>query len=562
MDLLDLNVILELNTDSNFKEFLNNERYFEFYSLLINELQYKKKLDPIFLTEIYLSKTYVENTYSLETNLDIFIDFKLITDLILPIYKEVIKPSLDNILNIIFPSLEKIFIYEDGSCHYYDKTTKLYTYEKKHTLILIKLIGFLRSFKKRLEKMMPLFFGKILIIFKKIENMLTHSDIKKIGNILKQERDIIFNNKSYEIAYKNKILCLKSGRKRPRIIFDYYTDTIQCSYYPDYYSIPSYILSIFGNDKNYLDKVQKILGSCIIGEPNDNIILFYGSGPNSKTTLLNELSDILKTFHLNLDYYTLSADDLKKKMEFKQKRLITMDNIDPKGFVEIEYYINRLLSNRNFNFIGVIDNEMFLKTQRPFLKKHSLIEFNFSFLQNPKGNLEKKKIKNLNINKNFLFTWLCKGSMKYNYEQSLDNKIQPEYNDEEDIYGSSDNIFDPDKEYLNNYEDIKKKIKCQTIYIGSGMLQQKRNYYKIGKTKQDIEKRMKVYQTGRDVDDRFICLAHFACYDCDKVESEIKKILNKIDPNHFNEVYNINYDIIYSIVKELVDKHNKEIENN
>lgn len=547
MDLLDLTIILELQKDTNFTNFLNNENYLEFYSLLQNEAQYKTVLDPISLEEKFIEP---------------FIDFKLIADLIVPIYKEEIKLTIESLINIVFPSLEKIFVYENGSCYYYDSSIELYVYEKKYASTLMRLIVFIKLFKKRLEKMLPMFSETLQKIFKNIETLISYSDIKKIGTLIKREHEVKFNNKPYEIAYKKKILCLKTGKKRSRTRFDYYNETIEYSYYPDYCSVPTYITSVFGNEISVLDKIQKLLGSCIIGEPIDNVILFYGSGPNSKTTLINELSKVLKSFQANLDYSVLKAEDLKNKEEFNQKRLVTLDNLDNKGFADIEYNINRLLSNRNFNFIGVIDNEVFLKTPKLLLKKHALIEFNFSFLQNPRGTLERKKNKNLNVNKNFLFTWLCKGAMKYNYEQAFENKIHFNYEeeDEEDIYSSSEKIFDPDKEYVDYTEDVKKKTKCQTIYIGSGMLQQKRSYYKIGKTKQDMEKRLRVYQTGRDIEDRFLCLAHFPCYDCDIVEAEIKKILNQIDPNHFNEVYKINYSIIYSIVKELVEKYNKKYE--
>lgn len=558
MDLLDLNTALELEKDKNFTTFLKNEMYFKFFSLLqiIYENESKKeqgdaglknKLNPLTLQEELL---------------EAFGDFKIITDLIVPIYNNKIEILIEPVVNIIFPSLEKIFIYSDDSCYYYDPSSLLYVYEKRYNFVLLKLEEFLTTFKKRLEKLMPFFTDDLLTILKKVKGILSSHDIKKIGDLVRHEHRIMFNNKSNEISYKNKILCLKTGKKRFRTKYDYYTETIEYSYYPEYYSIPTYISSIFGADIKIIDRIQKILGSSICGEPIDDIILFYGVGPNSKSTLLKELSCILKSFQLNLDYSALNIKDLKNKDEFNKRRLLTLDNIDTKNFNDMEYHINRLLSNRDFNFIGVVDNEMFFKVPRAILKKHCIIEFNFSFLQNPKGNFEKKRNKNLNINRNFLFTWLCKGAMKYNHEQALDFFPDSEPREEEDIYSSSENIFDPDIEYLNYSDEVKKKIKNQTIYIGSGILQQKRNFFKIGKTKQDIEKRIKVYQTGRDIEDRFICLAHFSCYDCDSVESEIKKILNRIDPNHFNEVYNINYDIIYSIVKELVDKYNKEFEDN
>lgn len=546
MSFISFSCLSELLINEEFSLFVHRKNYLEFFNKIKEDITNK---------DIWDSEGLDENEYWLLN------EYKFLVNVLIPVYKHNISITNEFIIENIIPLLEIIFIYEDGSSYYFNSQTRLYIYESDFETTILIFNDFLETFKTRLLLLMQMFSGQLLTTLKKIYTELTEMNLREICFLLKNEHDINFNNHPYEIAYKDKILDLKDGSKRIRTRSDYYTNTISYTYYPDYYSTPLYIKSIFGDDEKTLNHIQKVLGSCINGTSLDYIVLFYGPGTNSKTTLIKNLNVIFDNFQLNLDYSTLRKKDLL--LDFSDKRLITLDHIDTKTFNDIEYEITRFLSNRQFNFIAVVDNDSFFKSPKHILKRHALVEFNHVFLSKPKKNNEKKKILTVNVNKNFLFTWLCKGAMKYNYEQMMNINLYVEAFEEEiDMYTSNENLFDPNEEYIYFEEDRKLKEKNQIVYIGAGLLQQKRNYFKVGKTKQEIEKRIKTYQTGRELADRFICLSYFFCYDCDIIESEIKKKLNQMDPNHFNEVYNLNYDVIFSVVKETVDHFNKEHELN
>lgn len=63
------------------------------------------------------------------------------------------------------------------------------------------------------------------------------------------------------------------------------------------------------------------------------------------------------------------------------------------------------------------------------------------------------------------------------------------------------------------------------IYIGSTELEKKNNYFKIGKTIRDVDKRIKDYQTGRSKINEFFLIASYVCKDCDFIEKILKQKL-------------------------------------
>lgn len=91
----------------------------------------------------------------------------------------------------------------------------------------------------------------------------------------------------------------------------------------------------------------------------------------------------------------------------------------------------------------------------------------------------------------------------------------------------------------------------QYIYIGSTEIERQNNLFKIGKTKQPIEKRIKQYQTGRSDLTKFILLDYFPCNDCAYIEYLLKIKLEKFQ--HKNEVYNIDYNKLKNIIEETIE---------
>lgn len=88
------------------------------------------------------------------------------------------------------------------------------------------------------------------------------------------------------------------------------------------------------------------------------------------------------------------------------------------------------------------------------------------------------------------------------------------------------------------------------IYIGSTELEEKNNYFKIGKTKRDIKKRIKEYQTGRSNINEFYCLEYFPCLDCDNIETKVKKYLKPYQDK--GEVYKIPLEELKEIIENII----------
>lgn len=91
----------------------------------------------------------------------------------------------------------------------------------------------------------------------------------------------------------------------------------------------------------------------------------------------------------------------------------------------------------------------------------------------------------------------------------------------------------------------------QYIYIGSTEIEKQNNLFKIGKTKQDIDKRIKQYQTGRSDLTKFILLDYFPCNDCDYIECLLKIKLKTYQ--HKNEIYFIDYNKLKAIIEETIE---------
>jgi hypothetical protein len=106
-----------------------------------------------------------------------------------------------------------------------------------------------------------------------------------------------------------------------------------------------------------------------------------------------------------------------------------------------------------------------------------------------------------------------------------------------------------------NIEILNKKLNNikmpQFIYIGSTELERDNNLFKIGKTKQDIQKRIKQYQTGRSELTKFILLDFFPCNDCGYIEYLLKIKLKNF--HHKNEIYKIDYNKLKSIIEETIE---------
>jgi putative DNA primase/helicase len=88
----------------------------------------------------------------------------------------------------------------------------------------------------------------------------------------------------------NGTLELKTGNLREHRREDYITKISPTEYHPEA-KCPTwdrFLDSVFQNDKGLIAFVQRFLGYCLTGDVSEQVLpIFWGSGSNGKTTLLN-----------------------------------------------------------------------------------------------------------------------------------------------------------------------------------------------------------------------------------------------------------------------------------
>jgi len=109
-------------------------------------------------------------------------------------------------------------------------------------------------------------------------------------------------------------------------------------------------------------------------------------------------------------------------------------------------------------------------------------------------------------------------------------------------------------QYINNFPlNIN-----EHIYIASTKILSIYNKFKIGRTV-NIKTRLSGYNTGRLKDDKYFYCAHFKCCNSKSLESRIfDKLQNFKIPNE-SEMYQLHYDKLYELIKNIIDRDNQDI---
>lgn len=352
----------------------------------------------------------------------------------------------------------KFFVNDNDTSYIYNEETKLYEFNSTLEKTLKTLNSYLNIVKEKIEKLLFFISNEYnsLILNSFISNINSYTTQKKILDIIKKDnKKIIFNNnKIGEISFDKYVLNFKTQEIKERTHFNYYTTNVNANYLKNYNHVPEYIKSVFGKNKDILKQIQILLGSLITGCEQDKFVLFYGTGANSKSKLLYTLKEILNGFQFNIDYEQYNkeknSDELINKLGFEQKRIIAIDDIDYKTFLKDESRFRRLLTNNKFNFIGTTNVKPIVSDNIAMKRRLIILNFENVFVETPEKSNEKQVIRDLNINYDFLFTWLVKGAIAYmeTYKECKEiSKIEIEAKRE---YGL-DQIFDTESE--NESED-------------------------------------------------------------------------------------------------------------
>lgn len=244
---------------------------------------------------------------------------------------------------------------------------------------------------------------------------------KEIKKILVQIKSteckslITFNNQfPFLIGFGDKyILDLKNKEKRIREYNDYFLYNIE------YRSIKSineicYPISEWFHKDN-LQHIQLILGSFLTGEHDQTFYIFYGEGGNGKTMLLNILQILLGDYFIFVteDLFTNKTTlELEEKYKLINRRLVVLDIQETSKFSEPKL-ISLIEKYKNCSFIlsvNVIPKFSFkYSTQRRLI----YIPFEYTFKPTPIYAKDKPIKKYLEIDYDYVFSWLLEGCVKY-----------------------------------------------------------------------------------------------------------------------------------------------------
>ncbi|QKE44450.1 hypothetical protein Yalta_175 [Yalta virus] len=459
-------------------------------------------------------------SYEIKNKIKYFTSYYTIYDLI--------KDNIEN----------KFFINKDNTSYIYDEQTRLYTFNSNLDNTMKSLNTILESLKYKIEKLL-LFVSydyNLRILKSFIENIDCSTIQNKLFDVIKKNHinTIIFNNnKTGEIPFDKYVLNFKTQEIKERTYLDYYTTTVNANYLKNYNHIPEYIKSVFGKDKNKLKQIQTLLGSLITGCEQDKFVLFYGTGANSKSKLLYALKDILNDFQFNIDYEQYNKEknsyELINKLGFEKKRIIGIDDIDYKTFLKDESYFRRLVTNNKFNFIGTTNVKPIVSDNIAMKRRLIVLNFENVFIETPERENEKQVIRDLNINYDFLFTWLVKGAIAYMETYKDHKKISKIEIEAKRIY-DLDQTFDTESEDESKDEskdEFKCGIKTNFISLEERIITFVKNHT-IESPSDRINKKF-LYNMYCNKDD---------CYDCDyKQFNKIIRNLLKFKEKQSNNVF-------------------------
>ena len=118
-----------------------------------------------------------------------------------------------------------------------------------------------------------------------------------------------FDNIPYYLNCLNGTVDLRTGQLNAHNREDLLTHMINVEYNKssDCPKFKRFITQIMNNNANLVSYVRKIIGYCLTGYTREQCyFVFYGSGSNGKSTLLNVLRELLGSFVKNIDFNSLT----------------------------------------------------------------------------------------------------------------------------------------------------------------------------------------------------------------------------------------------------------------
>ena len=191
-------------------------------------------------------------------------------------------------------------------------------WKRENNKDLRNIRGFGDSIAKRLERIttwysMPDYKRrKLKRDLKRFANVSSFKNILEAAKSLKPIGSEEFNKRIKMLKIGNGTMNLSTGHLENDNIehlFTTYTDAKYYRSYPEPRRFLKFLNEIFLNDSELIKYLQRVLGYCITGDTKAQVFfVFYGTGKNGKSTLLNILQGVLNDYVGNLDSYAYKQE--------------------------------------------------------------------------------------------------------------------------------------------------------------------------------------------------------------------------------------------------------------
>jgi phage/plasmid-associated DNA primase len=314
--------------------------------------------------------------------------------------------------------------------------------------------------------------SKYLTNSQDVKTVITETK-KKLNSFMKEIRNAV--NLQINSTYKNRILfnnqfpfLIGFGDK---YVLDLKTKDIRIRNHDDYflYNIEYRNIKEVNEDcfpisdwfsKSDLPKVQLILGSFLTGEQDQIFYMFQGEGANGKSFLLEILKVILGEYFISVSEDLFSNKNtvkLENQYRLANRRLIVLDTQEIHKINEAKL-IALIEKYKNSKFILCL-NEVPNFTDKYSTKRRLInISFEYTFKPVPKFPKDKKIKKNLEIDYDYVFSWLLEGCSRYINSSKTITDLVSSYIDKYSIF--EENVFD---KFINSRIIVTNNVKN---YIG------------------------------------------------------------------------------------------------
>lgn len=376
--------------------------------------------------------------------------------------------------NLLIQSLNKLEINFDNIFIWCQDTLTWKIKNKDEICIFIK-----NNMLSKLEKLEIDFdyFSKYLNNGQDIKTQITENK-NKLNSFMKEIRSAI--NLQINSTYKNRILF---NNQHPfligfgdSLVLDLKTKETRVRKHDDYflYNIDYRLIKEVSNEcfpisdwfsKSDLSKIQLVLGSFLTGEQDQIVYIFQGEGANGKSLLLNILKNILGEYFISVSedlFINKNTIKLENQYRLANRRLVVLDTQEIHKINEAKL-IALIEKYKNSKFILCL-NELPNFTDKYSTKRRLInISFEYTFKPVPKFPKDKKIKKNLDIDYDYVFSWILEGCSKYINSNKPITDLISSYIDKYSIF--EENIFD---QFINNRiiitNDIKNYITFKDLY--------------------------------------------------------------------------------------------------